>query len=495
MEIDSPNVPRVPSDDISDLDAVARAELIRRGEATPTELVIAAIERIEALNPQLNAVVTRSFDAALAAAARGPQGRFGGVPYLIKDLIVEVEGTPFTEGSRFLRGNISRYTSELASRLARAGLIVVGRTNSPEFGMAPACEPLLHGPTRNPWDLDRSTSGSSGGSVAAVASGMVPMAHANDLGGSIRYPASAGGVFGLKPTRARVPLGPEYGDAISGWAVEHAVTRTVRDSAALLDVEAGPMPGDPYPAPPVERPFADEVGREPGRLRIAWTARTPEGDLGHPDCVAAVEDAAALLAALGHDIVEATMPALTPAVGAAIGTVFNAATAWIVGYWVRHLGREPGPDELEPLTRAFWEAGRGVTAAEYLLAIEDTQAFSRRVAAFLSGPPDGVDAFLTPTLSEPPAPIGAITSTDDEPLRALERGGRTVRYAGVIANMTGNPAMSVPLWWNDEGMPIGVHVLGRFGDEATLFRLAGQLEAARPWATRTPPVHASVLTP
>jgi amidase len=479
--------------DLAGLDAVAQAELIRRREASPTELVTAAIERIEAVNPRLNAVVSTTFEAALASAADGPRGRFGGVPYLLKDLVVEVEGTPFTEGSRFLRDNTSRFTSELAARLARAGLIVVGRTNTPEFGLMPACEPLLHGPCRNPWDVERSTSGSSGGSAAAVASGMVPMGHATDLGGSIRYPASACGLFGLKPTRARVPLGPEYGDAISGWAVEHAVTRTVRDSAALLDVEAGPMLGDPYHAPPVAGPFADEVGRDPGRLRIAWTAKTAEGDVGHPDCVAAVEDAASLCASLGHDVVETTMPALTPDVGAAIGTVFGGAAAWIVGYWVRHLGREPERDELEPLTRAYLEAGRQVTAGDYLLAIGDVQAFGRRVAAFLSGAPDGFDVFLTPTLSEPPLPIGEMTSTDEDPLRALRSGGRTVRYAAVIANMTGNPAMSVPLWWNGDGLPIGVHVLGRFGDEATLVRLAAQFEAARPWADRTPPIHA--LTP
>jgi amidase len=477
--------------ELSELDAVAQADLIRHGEVTPLDLVSAAIERIEALNPSLNAVVYTSFDDALATAAAGPKGRFGGVPYLLKDLIVEREGSPFTEASRFLRGNTSTFTSELVTRLERAGLIVVGRTNSPEFGMAPACEPLLHGPTRNPWDPDRSTSGSSGGSAAAVASGMVPMAHANDLGGSIRYPASACGLFGLKPTRARVPLAPEYGDAVSGWAVEHAVTRTVRDSAALLDVEAGPALGDPYPAPPVAGPFVDEVGRDPGRLRIGWSAHTVEGDLGHPDCVAAVHDAAALCESLGHEMVETNLPGLTPEVGSAIATVFNSATAWILGYWIRHLGREPSADELEPLTRAFWDAGRQVTAAQYLLAIEDTQAFSRVVAGFLRGAPDGLDMFLTPTLSEPPAPIGEMTSTDDDPLRALRRGGETIRFAAVVANMTGNPAMSVPLWWNAEGLPIGVHFLARFGDEATLFRLAGQLEAARPWAGRRPPIHAS----
>jgi amidase len=319
---------------------------------------------------------------------------------------------------------------------------------------------------------------------------MVPMAHANDLGGSIRYPASACGLFGLKPTRARVPLGPEYGDVANGWAVEHAVTRSVRDSAALLDAEAGPALGDPYPAPPTAGPFADEVGRDPGRLRIGWSGHTAEGDLGHPDCVAALDDAVALCDSLGHEMVETSLPGLTPEVGAAIGTIFNSATAWIVGYWTRRLGREPGHDELEPLTRAYWESGRTVTAADYLLAVETVQAFSRVIAAFLAGAPQGFDMFLTPTLSEPPLLLGEMTSTAEDPMRALRNGGRTVRYAGVVANMTGNPAMSVPLWWNGEGLPIGVHFLARFGDEATLLRLAAQLEAVRPWATRRPPVHA-----
>jgi len=372
-------------------------------------------------------------------------------------------------------------------RLRRAGLVVVGKTNTPEFGMVPACEPALFGPTRNPWDTSRSTSGSSGGSAAAVASGMVPAAHANDLGGSIRYPASACGLFGLKPTRGRNPLGPEYGDAVSGWAVEHALTRSVRDSAALLDATSGPAPGDPYWAPPPVRPFTAEVGADPGRLRIGYSPRTPDGTLGHPDCLAALDDAASLCAQLGHDIVEVDFTGVTPEVGTAIGTVFNAATAWILRYWIRRLGREPGPDEIDPLTRAYWDAGQRVTAADYLLAIEDLQAFGRGVAAFLTD----VDVWLTPTLSSPPLPIGEIVSTPDEPMRALERGGSTVAYAGVIANITGNPAMSVPLWWNAEDLPIGVHFLGRFGDEATLLRLAGQLEAARPWAGRVPAVHAT----
>jgi amidase len=471
------------SSDLAGLDATAQAELVRRGEATAVELVEAAIASIEKLNPTLNAVVTPTFERALDAAQAGVTGPFAGVPYLVKDLIVEIEGVRFTEGSVFLRDNVSTFDSELVVRLRRAGLVLLGKTNTPEFGMVPTCEPVLFGPTRNPWATDRSTSGSSGGSAAAVASRMVPMAHGNDLGGSLRYPASACGVFGLKPTRARNPLGPEYGDAIGGWAVEHAMTRSVRDSAALLDATSGPALGDPYPST-AAGPFLPEVGKDPGRLRIAFTERTPEGVPGHPDCVDAVRDAAALCAELGHDIVEADLPGLTPSVGSAIGTVFSAATAWIVAYWTRRLGREPGAGDLDPLTRAYWDMGRSVSAAEYMLAVEDCQAFSRVVAGFLAEH----DLWLTPTLSTPPLPLGEIVSTPDEPLRALEKGGPTVAYAGVVANITGNPAMSVPLWWNGDGLPIGVHFLGRFGDEATLFRLAAQLEAARPWLGRRPPV-------
>lgn len=478
------------SAEVARLDAIAQAELVRSGDVTPVELVEASIDAIEKLNPVLNAVVTPMYEQAIADARGGVDGPLAGVPYLVKDLIVEVAGVRFTEGSVFLRDNVSEFDSELVVRLRKAGLIIVGKTNTPEFGMAPTCEPALFGPTRNPWDTALSTSGSSGGSAAAVASGMVPAAHGNDLGGSIRYPASACGLFGLKPTRGRNPLGPEYGDAVSGWAAEHALTRSVRDSAALLDATCGPALGDPYLVDRPLRPFREEVGADPGALRIAFTDRSPEGVAGHPDCVAAVRDVATLCESLGHDVVEAELPGLTPQVGAAIGTVFNAATAWIIGYWIRRLGRQPEADELDPLTRAYWEMGRGISAGEYLLAIEDCQAFARVVARFLTD----VDVWLTPTLSTPPLAIGEIVSTPDEPLRALQRGGPTVAYAGVVANLTGNPAMSVPLFWNDDGIPIGVHFLGRFGDEATLFRLASQLETARPWLDRRPPVSAT-LTP
>jgi amidase len=476
-----------PTTEITGLDAVAQAALVRSGEVSPVELTEWAIERVEALNPALNAVVTPTYDLAREAAREvDREAPLAGVPYLLKDLVTEMAGMPFHEGSRYLRDVVSHFDSELVQRLRRAGLVVLGKTSSPEFGMAPTCESLLYGPTRNPWDLDRSTSGSSGGSAAAVASRMVPAAHGNDLGGSLRYPASACGVFGLKPTRARVPLGPEYGDAVSGWACEHALTVSVRDSAALLDAVSGPATGDPYAAPPQHGPFLAEVGADPGRLRIGYSSRRFDESPPDPDCVAALEDAVQLLTDLGHDVVEAELPGLEPEVGSAIGTVFNTATAWIVGYWTRRLGRPPADDELEPLTRAYWELGRQVTAADYLLAIEECQRFTRGVATWLGG----YDAWLTPTLSTPPTRIGEITSTDDEPFRALEAGGPTVAYAGVVANLTGHPAMSVPLWWNTDGLPIGVHFLGRFGDEATLFRLAGQLEAARPWSGRRPPVSA-----
>ena len=472
--------------DLSLLDATAQATLVRTGEITAAELVEAAIERIEALNPGLNAVVTPVFDRALDVARAGPVGPFAGVPYLLKDLACEMDGVRFTEGSVFLADNVSTFDQELVVRLRKAGLVILGKTNTPEFGMAPACEPVLFGPTRNPWDTERSTSGSSGGSAAAVASGMVPFAHGNDLGGSLRYPASACGLFALKPTRARNPLGPEYGDVAGGAAVEHALTRTVRDSAALLDATSGPALGDPYWAPPPARPFAREVGADPGRLRIVYTARTPDGDLGHPDCVAAAEHAARLCASLGHEVTEADWPGFTPETGAAIGTMINAATAWILRYWIRRLGRAPGAHEIEPLTRALWEAGQQVTAAEWLLAIEDIQRFSRVIAGFFTT----VDVLLTPTMSTPPPPIGTMYSTPEDPWRSLKISGQSVRYAGVVANLTGNPAISMPLWWNDGGLPIGAHFLGRFGDEATLIRLAAQLEAAQPWAHRLPAVHA-----
>lgn len=469
-------------DGLLEKDAVGQADLIRRGELTATELVTAAIERIEAVDPALNAVVIREFDRALDAA-RGPlpEGPFTGVPFLLKDLAVEWDGVRFTEGSAFLRDNVSSHDQELTRRIRQAGLVLAGKTNTPEFGALPTCEPALFGPTRNPWDPTRTPGGSSGGAAAAVAAGMVPMAYGNDAGGSIRFPASCCGVFGLKPTRARLPFGPEYGDIFTGLAVEFAVTRSVRDAAVLLDALAGPDLGDPYYAPPAAGAFASKLSADPGRLRIAFCDRTPDGTPVHPDCVAAVREAAALCESLGHDVVERELPGVYDR-PYALDAVDAGAIGWILAYWIRKLGREPEVDEIEPLTRAMWEMSRSVTAADYLLAVQDAQALGRTIARFFTE----VDLWLSPTLAMPPVPIGHITGTIEDPGEVMQRFGEFIGFPAWVANATGNPAMSVPLHWNAVGLPIGVHFLARFGDEATLLRLAAQLERAQPWSNRRP---------
>jgi amidase len=472
-------------DELAFLDATAQAELVRTKQVKPLEMVEAAIARIERLNPRLNAVVAPMYGEARRLSQGELAGPFAGVPFLLKDLLAEYAGTPITEGSGFLAG---RYTaaedSELVARLKRAGLVVLGKTNTPEFGILPTTEPRLFGPARNPWDPTRTPGGSSGGSAAAVAAGMVPMAHANDGGGSIRIPAACCGLFGLKPTRARNPQGPHYGDVFCGLVAEHAVTRSVRDSAALLDATAGAAPGDPYWAPPPARPFAREVGAAPGRLRVAFTTRAANGAPVHADCVAAVADAARLAAALGHEVAEAAPTVDGDVITEAFITLWSAGCAWSIDDWARRTGRIPAPDAFEPLTVILAEMGRRRTAAELLLALQDLQRISRGVARFFTA----WDVWLTPTLAEPPLPLGSFEAPDD-PIYGLRRSAAFVPFTP-LANVTGQPAMSVPLAWNAEGLPIGTHWVGRFGDEATLFRLAAQLEAARPWATRRPPIAA-----
>ncbi|MEK7446979.1 MAG: amidase [candidate division NC10 bacterium] len=474
------------------LDAIAQADLVRRKEVTPVELVDAAIARIERANPRLNAVVTPMYDlarrAALEQSVTPPSlaGPFRGVPFLLKDLGAEYAGVGLTEGSAFLAGHyVSAEDSELVVRLKRAGLIVLGKTNTPELGILPTTEPRLFGPARNPWDTGRTTGGSSGGSAAAVAAGFVPMAHANDGGGSIRIPASCCGLFGLKPTRARNPLGPHYGDLFGGLVAEHAVTRSVRDSAALLDATSGPDAGDPYWAPPPGRPFREEVGAAPGRLRIAFTTQAASGVPIHADCVAAVREAARLCAELGHDVVEGAPVIDGELFSRGFITLWSSGCAWTIDDWARRTGRNPVAEELEPLTWLLAESGRANSAAAYLLALQDLQRVARDVARFFAHH----DCWLTPTVAEPPLPLGSFDGTPDDPILGLRRSAAFVPFTP-IANVTGQPAMSVPLSWNAEGLPVGVHFVGRFGDEATLFRLAAQLEAARPWAHRRPPVSA-----
>ncbi len=467
------------------LDATALADLVRRREVKAVEVVDAAIARIERLNPSLNAVVTPMYEAARAAAvAARPDAPFAGVPFLMKDLIAEVAGVRFTEGSAFLDGHyVSAVDSELTRRLRHAGLIVLGKTNTPEFGILPTTEPRLFGPTRNPWDRARTPGGSSGGSAAAVAAGLVPMAHGNDGGGSIRIPAACCGLFGLKPTRGRNPLGPHYGDMYGGLVAEHAVTRSVRDSAALLDATAGPEDGDPYPAPAPARPYRDEVGAPPGRLRIAFTTRAATGLAVHEDCVRAVREAAALCADLGHEVVEAAPEVDGNEISQNFITMWAAGVAWTIDDWARRTGQAPVVERFEPLTWAMYEMGNRRSASAYLLAVQELQRVARDVGRFFRGH----DLWLTPTLGEPPVPLGTFDATPDDPMQGLFRAASFVPFTP-LCNVTGQPAMSVPLAWNREGLPVGVHFVGRFGDEATLFRLAAQLETACPWAARRPPL-------
>ncbi len=468
--------------DFTFLDATAQAELVRRKEVRFVELVEAAIKRIERLNPTLNAVVTPMYDQALAAATgKLPDGPFAGVPFLLKDLLALYKGVRFTAGSALLRDFVPDHDSELVVRLKRSGLIILGKTNLPEFGLQPTTESHFLGPCHNPWDTERTPGGSSGGSAVAVATGMVPMAHGNDGGGSIRIPASCCGLFGLKPTRGRNPLGPDFGDIMNGLVAEHAITRSVRDSAALLDATSGPDVGDPYWAPPPLRPFAKEVGLDPGRLRIAFTTAALRHVSIHPDCILAVRDAAKLCADLGHEVVEAAPAVDGERIARGLDTLFSADCAATLSRIARRGGKTPQPDQVEPLTWRLYERGLKFTAADYILSVQALQETARLVASFFVD----YDAWLTPTLGQPPVPLGHFDSQPGDPLAGYRRAGEFMPFTS-ICNVTGQPAMSVPLFWNSDDLPIGVQFIGRFGNEATLFRLAAQLEAARPWNARRP---------
>jgi len=474
-------------EEYTSLDATALAALVRQKQVKPIELVDPAIEWIEHLNPILNAVVTPMYEQARETAmGKLPDGPFAGVPFLLKDLGATLAGVRMTMGSAFMRNFVPDHDSELVARLKRAGLIVIGKTNTPELGLIPTTEPRLFGASRNPWDITRTTGGSSGGSAAAVAARFVPMAHANDGGGSIRIPASCCGLFGLKPTRARNPLGPDLGDNLSGLIIDHAVTRSVRDSAALLDATAGPDSGDPYWAPPPARPFLQEVGADPGKLHIAFTTKALiSGVKVHPDCVSAVKDAASLCADLGHEVVEAAPEINGDLVAQNFMVLWAAGCTWTIDGLAFITGQAPTQEKFEPLTWALYEMGRQQSASSYLLSVAVLQRIAREVARFLLK----YDAWLTPTLGEPPVPLGTFDSPPENPLEGLRRTITFVPFTP-ICNATGQPAMSVPLYWNAQGLPVGVHFVGRFGDEATLFRLAAQLESARPWAHRRPPVPA-----
>lgn len=483
--------------DLAFLDATAQAELVRTGDASPLELVDAAINRIDKLNPDLNAVIHPLFEKA-RAAARGdlPDGPFRGVPVVIKDHDGTSAGDPCHHGNKLLKdiGWVEPHDSYLVAKLRAAGFVLVGKANVPELGLQPTTEPLAYGPSHNPWDTGHGTGGSSGGSACAVASGMVPVAHAGDGGGSIRIPSSACGIFGLKPTRGRVSLGPDDGEPWGGLVVRHVVTRSVRDSAGVLDVLAGAMPGDPSTAPPPVRPFLSEVGADLGRLRIGLRTGAPAAICAtDPECVAAAEDAARLLESLGHVVEPAWPVALDEP--ESLGTFLTVMATWVVrdlDEIARRAGREVGPDDVEPLTWMFAEMGRAYSSSDYVAAIENAHKWSRQVASWWSGSESGgagFDLLLTPTMAEPPPVLGDLVPPADNPLHGAARATPFATYTAPF-NVTGQPAMSVPLYFAASGLPIGVQLVAPFGREDVLVRVAGQLEEARPWADRIPPVHA-----
>ncbi|WP_436794591.1 amidase [Actinospongicola halichondriae] len=473
------------------MDGLAQAELVRRNEVTPLELLGAAIQRIEAVNPSLNAVVATMYEEAETVATSGSlHGAFAGVPFLLKDGGgAAYAGFGASGGSRFLADYIAPEDGLITKRFKAAGLVVCGRTNLPEFGALPTTEPEVHGPTMNPWDTERMAGGSSGGAAAAVASRMVPMANGSDVGGSIRVPAACCGVFGLKPTRMRISS-PRRDLGVSlrmAMLSEHALTVSVRDSAALLDATAGPEQGDPFVAPAPSRPYLDEVGADPGRLRIAFSTVTPSGSPLHPDCVAAVEDAAALCEELGHHVEQDSPRLDIGSLAESFGLIATVGTAWDIRNWERKLGKVARPEDFEPATWATIERGRsaGATAEDLMDAEMALQGLCDQLAAW-SAP---FDVWLTPTTGSPALPLGSFSPTDDEPMRSMRTSMQFLPFT-MLQNLSGQPAMSVPLYWNDDGLPVGVQFAGGYGNEGLLFRLAAQLEAARPWTDRVPPISA-----
>jgi len=466
-------------------DGLGLAELVRKKEVSPEELLDQGIKNIEKVNPSSNAVVISMYNEARGEIRSGlPDGPFKGVPFLLKDLRAYYKGTLTTGGNKLMRF-VPDFDSEITIRYKRAGLVIMGKTNVPELGLSVYTNNKLFGATQNPWDTGCTCGGSSGGSAVAVATRIVPMAHATDSGGSTRIPASCCGVFGLKTTRARTPYGPGVSEELAGASTQHAITLSVRDSAALLDATEGPDVGDPYCAPPKARPYVEEVGARPGRLCIAYTAVPPSGIEVHPDCVAAVMDVAKLCENLGHHMEEARPSVNWDRIEPAINLIFGAGMFSKVKEKTELDGVAFSKEDFQPSIWALLEAGEKFTAADYYKAVQIFHVESRKVGQFFRK----YDLLLTPTLGQPPLPISYfdLTITDkDEYMKKL------FSFAAFtpLFNVTGQPAITVPLYWNSKGLPIGVQFAGRFGDEATLYRIAAQLEEARPWFDRRPPINA-----
>ena len=486
-------------------DGLGLAELIHKGDVTAQEVCDTAMGRIEQLNPKLNAVVTNMFDEArLTLAGPLPDGPFKGVPFLLKDLLAAYAGVPLTGGSKAFRNYVPDHDSEMVKRFKKAGLVIMGKTNTPEFGLVGYTEPELHGPTRNPWNPDHTPGGSSGGSASAVAARMMPLASGGDGGGSIRIPSACCGLFGLKPSRGRNPLGPDHGQVWQGAVQEHVLTLSVRDSAAMLDCTQGSDPGAPYVIAPPTRPYLEEVGCDPGRLKIAFTTQSPLGTKVHPECITAVKESARLLESLGHQI-EEDQPRLDGlALAKSYLVMYFGELAADINEMRLTLGRRPQPSDVEPLTWTLALLGRAVSAGEFVSAIRLWDAAAREMGRFFQT----YDLYLTPTLAYPPARIGELKPKPSEltlmkVVNALGLGG-LLKATGMpdklakpsfektpftqLANLCGLPAMSVPLHWTQDNLPCGSQFVAPFGGEDVLFRLAAQLEQARPWFQRKPPL-------
>jgi amidase len=486
-------------------DGLGLAELIRTRQVSTDEVCEAAVRRIERYNPKLNAVVTPLFEFARRSIAQGlPAGAFQGVPFLLKDLLSILAGAPLSFGCKALKDFVPDHDSELVRRFKQAGLVILGKTNTPEFGLVAYTEPELFGPTRNPWDSTRTPGGSSGGAAAAVSSGMVPLAGAGDGGGSIRIPAAYCGLFGLKPSRGRIPTGPDFGELWQGAVVEHVITRTVRDSAAMLDAAAGADVGAPFVVAPPDRPYLEEIGREPPRLRIAFHLRSPIGTPVHPENEKAVLQAAVILQKLGHEVAEASPDLDGMALARSYLTMLYGEVAADLKDLEQVIGRAAGPQDVEAATWTLGLLGRCESAASMAAA----RRLWGRAARTLGRFHEVFDLYLTPSTAQPPARIGELKPKPHEvaALKAVNRlsRGRWLRRSGIIerlairnmartpftqlANFTGQPAMSVPLHWTREGLPCGVHFMARIGDEGALLRLAAQLEKASPWFHRRPAI-------
>ncbi|MCP4005944.1 MAG: amidase [bacterium] len=465
-------------------DGLGLAELVRNSEVSPAELVEEAIARIERHNPMLNAIVHKAYDdARQSAASELPDGPFRGVPFLIKDLGCAVAGMPRTSGSRFLQHEFDTEDSELTRRYRKAGVVILGKTNTPELGITGTTESALLGACRNPWNPEHISGGSSGGAASATAAGMVPLAHASDGLGSIRIPAACCGLFGLKTTRDRNPNGQRDGARALGFSVDHVVSRSVRDSAAMLDATGYPEASSPYAPPPKERPYLDEVSTAPGRLRIAYSSETPRGVAIHEENQRAFEMTVSLLEELGHEVIERGLGVDYRELYRAQSAVAAANAAANLKEMSERVGREPEPDELEPLTWAGIRAGQKLSGEVVMAGWRKLRELNREVLSLF----EDVDVFLSPVMGTPPPQIGHIDPVNLKP-REVSRRQATVFPFTPPFNFTGQPAMSVPLFESSDGLPLGMQFASRYADEATLFRLAAQLEQAQPWIGRKPQV-------